>query len=113
MINKGGRPKKEIDVKIFEQLCAMHCTQKEIAELFECNVDTVNAWCKRVYGKGFKDVYRQKSAKGNIALRRILWKHSETNARVAIYLGKKYLDQGDKKEKLIETDLTWFKEEKE
>lgn len=33
-----GRPQKEIDKKIFENLCGLQCTLEEIAGVFDCSV---------------------------------------------------------------------------
>ena len=34
-----GRPKKEIDKKIFENLCGLQCTLEEIAGVFDCSAE--------------------------------------------------------------------------
>ena len=90
-----GRPLKDIDVEQFEKLCALQCTQSEIASWFNCDIDTVNNWCKRTYECTFSDIYKQKSEKGKISLRRSQWKLAEKNATMAIFLGKQHLGQKD------------------
>lgn len=92
---KLGRPKTNIDQKQFESLCAMMCTEEEIAGFFDCSIDTVNNWCKRTYGETFSDVYKKKSATGKISLRRAQIKLAEKSAAMAIFLGKNYLGQSD------------------
>lgn len=47
--NKGGRPKKELDIEVFEKLCECQMAEKQIAHYFNCHIDTVNEWCKRTY----------------------------------------------------------------
>ena len=96
-----GRPKKEIDKKIFENLCGLQCTLEEIAGVFDCSVDTIERWCKREYGETFAEVYKKHSAKGKTSLRRIQFKLAEKSAAMAIFLGKNYLGQ---KDNIIETD---------
>lgn len=96
-----GRPKKEIDKKIFENLCGLQCTLEEIAGVFDCSVDTIERWCKREYRETFAEVYKKHSAKGKTSLRRIQFKLAEKSAAVAIFLGKNYLGQ---KDNIIETD---------
>lgn len=91
---KMGAPAK-IDKEQFEKLCAMMCTQEEIAGFFNCHIDTVNNFCKREYGETFSEVFKKKSATGKISLRRNQWKLSETNTAMAIFLGKQYLGQKD------------------
>lgn len=98
---RTGRPKKEIDKKQFESLCALFCTEEDIADFFDCSIDTVNNWCKRTYkdenGKEmtFSDVYKKKNSKGKVSLRRCQFKLAEKNASMAIWLGKQYLGQSD------------------
>lgn len=97
--NKGGRPKKEIDKKVFEGLCRIQCTEEEIADAFECDVDTVNNWCKRTYKKCFSEVFKQKRGQGKVSLRRMQWKSAEGgNVTMQIWLGKNLLGQVDKQE---------------
>ena len=96
-----GRPKKEIDKKIFENLCGLQCTLEEIAGVFDCSADTIERWCKREYKETFAEVYKKHSAKGKTSLRRIQFKLAEKSAAMAIFLGKNYLGQ---KDSFIETD---------
>lgn len=91
----AGRPKTEIDLKSFENLCGMMCTLNEIAGFFNCSPDTIERWCKRTYKTTFADVYKKLSAKGKISLRRNQFKLSEKSAAMAIFLGKQYLNQSD------------------
>lgn len=96
-----GRPRKEIDKKIFENLCGLQCTLEEIAGVFDCSVDTIERWCKREYRETFAEVYKKHSAKGKMSLRRTQFKLAEKSAAMAIFLGKNYLGQ---KDTIIETD---------
>lgn len=91
----NGRPRKEFDQKTFENLCKIQCTEVEIANIFECHIDTVDAWCKRTYGVGFSDTYKMFSDQGKASLRRIQFKLAEKNASMAIFLGKNMLGQSD------------------
>ena len=93
--NKGGRPKKEIDQRMFENLCSILCTKDEICNFFELDEKTLTRWCKDTYGEGFSDKYKSKSSKGRISLRRSQFKIAENNATMAIFLGKQYLNQKD------------------
>ena len=70
-----GRPRKEIDQKQFENLCALQCTLEEMCSFFDVCSDTLEAWCKRVY--------------------RMQWRLAEKNASMAIWLGKQHLGQRD------------------
>jgi hypothetical protein len=99
---KTGRPLKQIDNTDFEKLCGIQCTLPEIAAFFECDEDTINAWCKRTYGNTFSVVYKIYSGKGKISLRRTQFKLAEKNQTMAIWLGKQYLGQTDKIENTTE-----------
>lgn len=90
-----ARPRIEIDEKNFESLCALQCTLPEIADFFKCSEDTIERWCKRTYEQGFAEVFKKKSGKGKISLRRAQFRLAETNASMAIWLGKQYLGQCD------------------
>lgn len=90
-----ARPRKNIDQKEFEKLCAIQCTKQEICDWFEITDKTLESWCKRTYKQGFSEVFRQKRGKGKVALRRNQFRLSETNVSMAIWLGKQYLGQKD------------------
>ena len=93
--NPNGRPRKEIDVQTFKNLCAIFCTLEEIAGVFECSVDTIENWCKREFGETFSDVYKKESGRGKASLRRTQLKLAQKNASMAIFLGKNILGQSD------------------
>lgn len=98
---KRGRPPKELDKNQFEKLCALQATIEEIAGFFDCDENTVNAWCNRVYGENFSVVFKSKSAAGKLSLRRSQMKLAEKSAAMAIFLGKNMLGQTDHVEQVI------------
>lgn len=102
---KMGRPRKEIDQKIFENLCGIQCTEAEICSVFDCCEDTLNAWCKRTYGETFSDTYKKKRQLGKPSLRRTQWELAKKNASMAIFLGKQYLGQSDQGGVITEKDI--------
>lgn len=96
---KGDTPAQDkIDKKQFENLCGLQCTLLEICDFFDVEDDTLNSWCKRIYGTTFSEVFKIKRGKGQISLRRTQWKLAEKNPTMAIFLGKQYLGQTDKVE---------------
>lgn len=99
-----SRPKKEIDKDQFEKLCGLQCTEIEIAGFFNCSVDTVERWCKKEYKESFAEVFNKKRVAGKISLRRSQFRMAESNATMAIWLGKQYLGQTDTQEKTITLD---------
>lgn len=94
----AGRPRKEIDKREFEKLCALQCTMSEISSWFGCDKKTLIAWCERTYNAEFSTVFAEKSEKGKISLRRRQWQLAEKSPAMAIFLGKNLLGQTDKVE---------------
>lgn len=98
-IARTGRPKIQINKEEFEKLCQLQCTEVDIANFYNCSVDTVNNWCKKTYGMTFSDAYKIKSASGRISLRRWQFARAEAGSdRMLIWLGKQHLGQTEKVE---------------
>ena len=94
-----GRPRIEIDWDQFDKLCAMQCTLIEIAEWFGCSVDTIERRCWDDHDSTFADLYKKKSAKGKISIRRKqLDVALSGNTTMLIWLGKQYLGQRERLE---------------
>ena len=101
-----ARPRKEIDQVEFEKLCALQCTKAEIAGFFNVSEDTVERWCKRTYKESFAVVFANKRSNGKISLRRSQFRLAEKDSRMAIWLGKQYLEQKEPiDEKRLEIEL--------
>jgi hypothetical protein len=103
---KMGRPKKEIDPQLFENLCSIFCTQAEICEIIGVTANTLRDWCEDFYGEDFLSVYKKHSGKGKMSLRRAQLKMAQTNATMAIWLGKQFLNQLDRVEEQITGNVT-------
>ena len=93
-----ARPRIDIDRTQFEKLCSIQCTKEEIAGYFDCSEDTIERWCKRTYKASFAVVFAQKRGVGKISLRRTQWQMAEHNVSMAIWLGKQYLGQAERRE---------------
>ena len=104
MVNKGGRPKVEINQKMFENMCAIQCTKDEICSILDIDEKTLTRWCKDTYGIGFSDIYKSKSKVGLMSLRRTQFKLAEKSYAMAIFLGKQYLGQKDTIENINENN---------
>lgn len=91
-----ARPRKEIDEKQFENLCALQCTKEEICGWFGITDKTLENWCKRTYNAGFSEIFKIKRGKGKISLRRAQFQLAQKNASMAIWLGKQYLGQKER-----------------
>jgi len=96
--NGGGRHKIIIDWKQFEAYCAIQCTLREIADYFNCSQMTIERKVKEHYGCGFVDIFKRKRQKGLMSLRANLFKLSEKQGNVAIFLAKNWLGMVDKQE---------------
>lgn len=92
---KYGRPCKEINQNLFENLCALHCTMAEVCACLEVTEKTLQGWCKRTYGMTFSQISKIKANKGNMSIRRAQMKLAERNSNMAIWLGKVYLGQSE------------------
>lgn len=104
---RAGRPRIEIARELFEDLCAIQCTQEEIAAVCHCSPDTLERWCKREYGEKFAVVYAQKRQAGHESLRRAQWRKAteRQDTSMLIWLGKQYLGQREPTaEVAVETD---------
>lgn len=93
-----GRPKKELDKELFQNLCSVWCTEEEIAHIMDCSVDTIKRWCLDTYGVTFAECYKKFSDHGKSCLRRYQLNLAKTNASMAIFLGKVVLGQRENAE---------------
>lgn len=100
---RTGRPKAEYDIKAFQDLVGLGCTQEEICWYFRdttgkpANVDTLTRWCKRTFGMTFQEYFKENGFMAlKIKLRKNQFKLSEKSAPMAIWLGKQYLGQTDR-----------------
>jgi ATP-dependent exoDNAse (exonuclease V) alpha subunit len=96
-VNKGGRPLTSIDWKVFDELCAMQCSQREIAHWFRCSEDTIDRAVNREKNMGFAEYFEQKRTPGKICLRRKQYEVAMAgNIAMLIWLGKQWLGQSEK-----------------
>jgi hypothetical protein len=93
--NPIGPPPKEIDWKLFEQLCSFQCTQSEIASCLKIHIDTLRDRCAEQYGEEYSNVYKKYSEEGKCSLRRYQFVQAKTKPNMAIWLGKQWLSQKD------------------
>lgn len=96
--HNGGRPKKPIDWKEAERLCAIQCSEVEIADWFHVSVDTLARRLRDEKSVSFKEFFSLHRVQGKIALRRNMFKMSEKSPQMAIFLAKNWLDMADKQE---------------
>lgn len=108
---RTGRPKKEFDLKTFQDLVGLGCNQEEICWYFRdetgkpANIDTLTRWCKRTFNMTFQEYFKKNGFMAmKIQLRKNQFELSKRSAAMAIWLGKQYLDQKDSIE--VESSIT-------
>jgi len=94
-VAKMGRPKKDFDRAIFENLCHIQCPKHEICSVLDVNTETLDRMILDEYKDTFPNVYKKYSDGGKMSLRRTQFKLSEKNTTMAIWLGKQMLGQRD------------------
>ena len=106
-----ARPRKEFDKKTFVDLVGIGCGAEEICWVFRdetgkpANIDTLSRWCKRNFGVGFHEYFKQNGSLAiKIRLRRSQIKLADTSAAMAIFLGKNLLGQSDNPQKEVVAD---------
>lgn len=88
-INKGGRPKLQLDEGLILELAKLHCTKKEIAAVMGCHVDTLY--------ERYSDLLVKGEDEGKVSLKRLQWKSAQAgNVVMQMWLGKQWLGQREK-----------------
>lgn len=90
-----GIHKLTIDRKEFEDLCRFQCSKSEIAYFFRMSIEDLESVVAEEYGDKFDVVYRKYAQAGKCDLRRYQFQLAQTNAQMAIWLGRQYLGQRD------------------
>lgn len=99
-----ARPKINIDEREVYELAKIHCTNEEIAEFFQCSVDTIT--------RRFADILTKGRADGKGRLRKHMWNNAaKGNATIQIWLSKQYLGMAEKQEILQTTVETLTNED--
>ena len=91
-------------MKLLEGFCHMQCTLPEISSYFNCSVDTIERRVRETHGITFAEYFKTKRVSGLMSLRRNLFRLSEKNAAVAIFLAKNWLGMADKQETVLAGD---------
>lgn len=86
---KTGRPKTQIDLDLAEKLGRIQCTLAECSAVLDVPVSTLSTHAE------FSEAFKRGQQEGKISLRRLQFKHAETNPTMCIWLGKQYLGQVD------------------
>jgi len=109
----GGRPPKQVNYRILDNLCKIQCTEKEIEAILEISYNNLCAHILQDTGKTFGEYVQEKALVGKKSLRRKQYELAlKGNVTMLIWLGKNYLHQADKHEIMganggpIKTDQT-------
>lgn len=103
----GGRPPFEMDWKLFDDLCKIHCTLVEIASVMNTSEDTIERKVKETHGVTFAELFRQKAAGGKASLRRMMYQNAQKgNTALQIFLAKNHLGMSDRIETKQEISAT-------
>ena len=90
---KAGRKPAQIDLTELEKLCALQCTDEEIADWFGVSTRTVETRRKR---PEFAQAMQRGRSKGRISVRRAQMKMLDSgNGTMGVWLGKQFLGQRD------------------
>ena len=87
------RPKSEIDLDELEKLCAMQCTDQEIASILGVSTRTIE---RRRKVQSFREAMERGKAKGRVSVRRNLFRLATNgNLGANIFLAKNLLGYKD------------------
>lgn len=90
-----GRPPKDINMELVENLAALQCTDEEIAATMRIGINTITR--RKQNDPEFAAALEAGKARGRASLRRLQWKLAQQgNAALAIFLGKNLLGQRDR-----------------
>jgi hypothetical protein len=93
---KAGRPFKDIDWDIVDNLLIAQCTAKEIAGHFDMHEDTFYYRVKEKHSMNYTEYAASKQSKGKGLLRTSQFKKAMSgNPQLLVWLGKQYLQQKD------------------
>lgn len=80
---------------VFEQLCGLLCSEREIAAFLDVSPVTLRAWVKARYEMPYTKAAEMFKDKGRVALRQNLFNLSKKNPAAAIFLAKNHLGMSD------------------
>lgn len=84
-----ARPQLDIDAEQVEKLAMLQCTLEEMAMFFDCDPKTIS--------NRFSKEIRKGKETGKISLRRNMFRLSEKNTVMCIWLSKQYLGMREPK----------------
>ena len=98
----NGRPKIIIDWKIFDNLCYIQCTLREIAMFMGLSERTIERKVKTEKGMSFVSYYAIKKGNALISLRRMMFQRAEKDTAILIFMAKNHLGMADRQDIVVE-----------
>jgi hypothetical protein len=92
----GRQNQIPINWKSFEELCRIHCTTQEIADVLGISRRALDNRVYQKYDEEFSVVRARFQAQGKSSLRRAQFATAEKNPTMQIWLGKQLLGQKEK-----------------
>lgn len=106
IVNKGGRPRKEIDKDMLSAVAHLQPTIEEMAAAFKVSVNTFKA--RLDDNVELREILEQAKNSGRLSLRRMMWKNATNgNTTMQIWLSKQYLNMQDKQ--VVEQSIDFSK----
>jgi len=101
---KMGRPKKEIDERVFEEAIRCPLSKGDISRIVGVSEDTLERWIKEKYDCTFTEIQDQNRAfmRKNILAAQLDLAINQKNGTMQIWLGKNYCGQVDSVTSLVE-----------
>ena len=103
MKKKVGRPKKNIDWELLDDLMGIQATLAECSQVLKVSDDTLELRVREKYGISFSELFKTKRVIGHVALRRTLFEMSRKHPQVAIFMSKQLLGYKEKQDIEIST----------
>lgn len=96
--NKGGAPRKEINIEQLKAMVRIQCTAEECCAVMGVDDNTLDRRLKELGYAGFGEFYKKYNHEGLASLRRAQWKAAveQGNPTMLVWMGKQMLGQKDK-----------------
>ena len=103
---KMGAPIKEVNLEVIAEMCRIHMTNQEIADVSCMSIPTLYKAIERHDDVvSYKDFFREHRAGGKQSLRRFMFDSAENgNFQAQQFLSKNYMGMSDKTISVIEGD---------
>ena len=102
-MSKNGRPRKEVDLALVEDLARIGCTDEDISEI--ARIHPSNFYRRKKKEEEFCEALKKGRANMRMSLRRAQFRVAEEgNPTLLIWLGKQFLGQTDRLDVSIVSD---------